>query len=463
MLNQILNSRYQIKEQLGKNVGRKTFLAQDLTNQKLVVIKLLFFNEEFDWKNLTLFEREASVLKKIQHPAIPKYLDYFDVEFSDKKGFALVQTYIDAQSLAEQVTSGRKFTELEIKQLAQAILDILDYLHSYNPPIIHRDIKPSNLLSNDRSGNHIGQVYLVDFGAVQTVAAQQDETLTIVGTYGYMPPEQFGRRTLPASDLYSLGATLIFLLTNIHPADLPTQEGRIQFEGITNQITPQFSNWLIKLIQPSLDSRFLSAKQALEALKFPIRENSIQPVNKPPGSPIILTKSDDKIQIMIPPIGFEPSLIAIILFGIAWNSFIFFWTGAAIFAPFPFNIMAVLFSLPFWGVGISMIGGVLFCLWGQIYLLIDQKQIRQTYKLFGFKYAHPKPSPRREIHRLERTEKTHKRDSDGDQIEVPASLAIWGGHQEYTLKLSDPELDWLAHELSNWLDLPIKKKHHYHQ
>ncbi|MEA5533972.1 serine/threonine-protein kinase [Crocosphaera sp. XPORK-15E] len=458
MIDQILNSRYQIKEQLGKNIGRKTFLAQDITNQEYVVIKLLFFNEEFDWKNLTLFEREASVLQKINHPAIPKYLDYFDVEFSDKKGFALVQTYIDAQSLAEKVTSGRQFTEAEIKQLAQEILEILDYLHSYNPPIIHRDIKPSNLLLNDRSGNHIGQVYLVDFGAVQTVAAQQDETLTIVGTYGYMPPEQFGRRTLPASDLYSLGATLIFLLINIHPADLPTQEGRIQFEGITNQISPPFLSWIKKLVEPSLDRRFTSAKQALAALNSPILVNIIQAINQPPGSLVILKKSEEKFQVTIPSIGFHPSLIAIILFGIAWNSFILFWTLGAISSPFPFNIVAALFSLPFWGVGISMIGGVLFSIWGQIDLLIDQKQIRQTYKLFGFKYAHPKPSPRREIHRLERTEKTYKRDSDGDQIEVPASLAIWSGHQEYTLKLSDPELDWLDQELSNWLGLPIIKK-----
>lgn len=161
---------------------------------------------------------------------------------------------------------------------------------------------------------------------------------------------------------------------------------------------------------------------------------------------------------MIPPIGFHPSLIFTIFFGIIWNGIMFFMTVATILAPFPTNIILPLFLLPFWCGGIMIIVFFLFSLWGQIDLLIDQKQIRQTYRLFGLKSDCAKPRPRRDIHRLERIEKIHKRDSDGDQIEVPASLTIWSGNQEYKLELSEPELDWLAEELSDWLGLPITKK-----
>ena len=77
----------------------------------------------------------------------------------------------------------------------------MQYLHSQTPPIIHRDLKPSNILLTDRSAHSQGQVYLVDFGSVQAPFLQPTGTLTIVGAYGYMPPEQFGGRAEPASDL----------------------------------------------------------------------------------------------------------------------------------------------------------------------------------------------------------------------------------------------------------------------
>ncbi len=134
--------------------------------------ELTLFNNEFVWDDLKLFEREAETLKHLDLPAIPRYLDYFEFDLPTLKGFALVQTYINALSLEEVVQSGRKFTESELQQLATALLDILDYLHSLQPPVIHRDLKPSNILLSNRSGNSIGDVYLVDFGSVQNVALQ---------------------------------------------------------------------------------------------------------------------------------------------------------------------------------------------------------------------------------------------------------------------------------------------------
>ncbi|BAZ52986.1 serine/threonine protein kinase [Nostoc sp. NIES-4103] len=290
---ELLNHRYQIQKELGRNTGRSTFLAKDLQNQQLVVIKFLTFNHDFRWEDLKLFEREVQIIQSLSHPAIPQYIEYFEVDTPKWRGFALVQTYIEAQSLQKHLSNGRTFSEAEVKQLAKALLSILDYLHTHEPPAIHRDIKPSNILLANRSAHSIGDIYLVDFGSVQT-ANCQDGTITIVGTYGYMPPEQFGGKVFPASDLYSLGATLIYLITGVEPADLPQEDLQIQFEKFAN-ISSNFREWLNLMTHPSLKKRFSSAQEALEALES--RKITLQ---NPPLSKIILTKTADSINITIP-------------------------------------------------------------------------------------------------------------------------------------------------------------------
>ncbi len=255
------SERYRPLQRLGKKAGRQTLLCEDRETGQRVVIKLLSFGEDFAWDDLKLFEREAETLRSLDHPAIPKYLDYFDLETPRTKGFALVQSHIEAQSLEQQLKAGRSFSEAEIQQIGEDLLNILEYLHGRQPPVIHRDIKPSNILLGDRSAHSPGQVYLVDFGSVQTLAAREGSTITVVGTYGYMPPEQFGGRAVPASDLYSLGATLIYLASGMHPADLPQKELRIQFEDKV-QLTPQAIAWLQSFTEPSLDRRTTSAAQA---------------------------------------------------------------------------------------------------------------------------------------------------------------------------------------------------------
>ncbi len=263
---ELLHDRYQVEQSLGKKAGRQTLLAQDLQTQELVVVKLLTFNHEFEWDDLKLFEREAETLKSLNHPAIPRYLDYFELESPTYKGVALVQSYIDAKSLEQHLKAGRSFSEADVQQLGRSLLEILIYLHSQQPPVIHRDIKPSNILLGDRSGNTVGQVYLVDFGSVQTLVAHEGGTITVVGTYGYMPPEQFGGRATPASDLYSLGATLICLATGKHPADLPQTNLQIQFKS-SAALDESVADWLEWLTEPALDRRLTSAQEALQVLQ----------------------------------------------------------------------------------------------------------------------------------------------------------------------------------------------------
>jgi serine/threonine protein kinase len=468
MNGQILGDRYQIQQQLGKKSGRRSLLARNLETEELVVIKLLSFNSDFEWDDLKLFEREAETLKSLSHPCIPRYLDYFEVNSPSIKGFALVQSYIPAQTLEQYLKAGRSFTEAEVKEIAKQLLSILIYLHSLHPAVIHRDIKPSNILLGDayggrsqRAGNSAGQVYLVDFGSVQTVA-KESGTRTVVGTYGYMPPEQFGDRTTCASDLYSLGATLIYLVTGTHPADLPLHDFRISFEHLTN-LSPAFTDWLRWMTEPSLEKRLSSATVALAALNNSQRRISTLTLNKPNGSKIQLTKDRDSLLILVPPVGFQSSMVFTGLFAIAWNSFIFFWTTAALAAPIPINVIFGLFSLPFWGAGFHLASLLLFPLFKSTGFYLTKQQITFTTRVFGFKF-YQRPSLTQDITKLVYQGKHFTKDLEGNRFQVPAQLDIWAGVQKYEIGInngivkSEVELEWLAHELSDWLDIPITRQ-----
>ncbi|NEO19850.1 MULTISPECIES: serine/threonine-protein kinase [unclassified Moorena] len=266
---QILHERYQLKQQLGHNAGRQTWLAEDIrvSPPELVVVKLLAFGGDVNWDDLKLFEREAQVLKQLNHPRIPKYLDYFNID-DRVLWFCLVHNYIPGSSLKEKLNQGKRFTEGEVRQIAVDVLKILEFLHQLNPAVLHRDIKPSNLILGDD-----GQIYVIDFGSVQDRASQEGATFTVVGTYGYAPMEQFGGRAVPASDLYGLGATLIHLLTGTAPADLPQRNLRICFKDQVN-LSANLISWIQKLTEPAPEQRFKSASEAILALELGMTLNT---------------------------------------------------------------------------------------------------------------------------------------------------------------------------------------------
>lgn len=458
MINNVLKERYEIQRQLGERAEQQTLLALDRQSQDLVIVKLLTFSRNLKWETFKLFEREAKTLQELSHPAIPRYLDYFDVETTHGKGFALVQSYIDAPSLEEHIKAGRTFSETDLKKIAQAALEILIYLHNRYPPIIHRDIKPSNILLANRSGHNVGQVYLVDFGSVQAAAGERG-TITVVGTYGYMPPEQFGGRTVPASDLYSLGATLIYLASGQHPADLPQKDLRIRFEDYVS-LSLAFTDWLQWMIEPSLERRLKSASHALQAMeKQELREDLSVVKTRPADSRVVLTKKHDYLEIFIPPKGFSLDLLPMIGFAVIWNGFLVMWYSNAILSWSSGGWFAAFFALGHLGVGLWLLLQILFALFGQIGLRLDQEQISLRYQLFGLKYHRPRPAPRHRIIKLERTHTSHRRDSERQSMEVKPQINIWAGTKKFRIGggglLSETELEWLAYELSNWLELPI--------
>ncbi|WP_445176148.1 serine/threonine protein kinase [Microcoleus sp.] len=468
MVERVLKERYAIQQCLGKNTGRQTLLACDLQTQELLVIKILTFSADFQWDDLKLFKREATTLQSLSHPAIPRYLDHFEFQTPKTKGLALVQSYIEAKSLAEWVESGRNFNEKEIKQIANKLLEILIYLQHQNPPVIHRDIKPSNILLADRSplkqkhsalnkGGWLGEVYLVDFGSVQTLAAREGSTVTVVGTYGYMPPEQFGGRAVPASDLYGLGATLIYLVTGVHPAELPQEDLRINFEPKI-ALSSDFVDWLQWMTEPDLNSRLTTADRALKALKKP-EEGGRSVLGKPAQSRVKLKKTRNSLEIVIPPYQLFSVFMCYFLFFISLPVLYFLWI------VFIYNGWYTIFYgyELFWAIaGILGVISVIFLLESTlnksakfIRLRIDREQISFTSDRLGLvRYNLLPPSPREAICKLQLIE------SFNTYGRRPRDIQIWAGTQEYKLitrHLSDAEIDWIAGELSEWLDLPISQ------
>lgn len=470
MNREILGDRYEVQQQLGKKSARRTFLARDTINNNLVIVKLLAFNSDFEWDDLKLFEREAETLKSLSHPSIPSYLDYFEVKSSNFQGFSLVQTYIPGKTLEKYLQTGRKFTENEVQEIAKAVLEILVYLHELHPPVIHRDIKPSNILLGERSGNSVGKVYLVDFGSVQTVLASETGTRTIVGSYGYMPQEQFGGRTVPASDLYSLGATLIYLITGTQPADLPQKDFRIQFEQVAN-LSPGLTNWLKKMIEPDLAKRFTSAKTALQALETPEKTDiTNSTIAKPAGSQIRLIKNEEYLETTLPAKGLTLTLSLLgIPFMIFWNSVILLFIVGAfkVFISNPFdwrtiiNATFVAFLLsPFFYSGLAMIYGILSSFF-ECKISINQQQISHSLYLWGLKIKHTS-APRENINHLVYIPQHLTKDSEVGNSLVNAKLVIWIGVEKLEIKVGDYiikseyELKWLADELSNWLGIELE-------
>jgi hypothetical protein len=457
LIGKVLHDRYCIQSLLGRQTGRRTFVASDLQTELSVVVKLLLFSPDFTWDDLKLFEREAFVLKSLAHPAIPKYLDCFEVETKLGKGFALVQTYIEARSLKDWIQSGRTFSEEDIKAIAKELLGILDYLHNRQPPVVHRDIKPSNILLGELRGNSLGQVYLIDFGSVQT--AVHGGTRTIVGTYGYMPPEQFGGQSTPASDLYAIGATLIYLATGQHPDQLPQREMRILFEDIVN-LSPHLIDWLKWLTEPSTDLRLKSASEALKALeKSNLRKSSLARVAKPAGSKVRVTNTRQMFEILIPPRGFHLGLISSISGVIAWNFFVVFWYALAFLAGNSGGWFPALFGLGHLYIGLVMIWSILFTLLGKVRLRITQSEIFIWEEILGLRCFPSLTAARENITKIELCRLSYNRDSEGGNVAVPPQINIWAGTKKFSLgggdSLTPPELDWLALELSYWLNLPI--------
>lgn len=265
-------------------------------------------------------------------------------------------------------------------------MDILIYLHSLPSSVIHRDIKPRNLIRQDNQ-----QIVLVDFGAVQ-VNLHGSETYgsTVVGTYGYMAPEQFRGKATQATDLYGLAGTLLFLLTGRPPTALPEHHFKIDFRDVI-EVSAAFANWLEMMLAPMPEDRFASAAEALAVLKG---EKSIEDckggiARQPAGSRVRLERRRDRMIINIPTIKLGPNSLFTALLSTGMMGL-----GASImWLPFSpevtSNVPAMVFcsgcGLPLIAAGAIFLAEVITRL-TQFQLEINRTQFRLCWSLLGIKH-----------------------------------------------------------------------------
>ncbi len=287
----VLRERYTVLSLLGEGGFGRTYKGIDTNTQSLIAIKTISLSQMQNWKALEFFERESIVLAKLDHPGIPKYIDFFYEDSETDRCFYLVRELAVGESLSDLAKKGWRATEEEIKHIIEQLLEILVYLHNLVPPVIHRDIKPSNIIYQPDTR----QIFLIDFGSVQDKLGGG----TMVGTFGYMAPEQLGGESSPKSDIYCVAMTLAFLLTQREPSELPYQRMKLNLRSLQISASNELLKWLERASEPIPDNRFSSAEDALRSLRFGTEKKLEVPV----GSKIQVTKDEDSLKITFPWIG----------------------------------------------------------------------------------------------------------------------------------------------------------------
>lgn len=260
-----LGGRYEDLRPIGQSFGYQQMLANDARQNRSVVIKSIKLEKSTPASDIDCFKREIHLLKSLDHPTIPCYLESFHLDTAEGKALVLVQSYQGGQTLEHQVATGKQYSEAEIRLIAKQLLQGLVHLHRRG--LIHRDIKPSNITVSDKAigtDQTVSQAAWLNLGTARSIRKQQPGTL--VGSYGYVPVEQIRAQATFASDLYSLGATLIYLITGSHLGELPCSGLRVKFTCAGDRLSSDFQQWINWLIEPQICDRPASAKQALGTL-----------------------------------------------------------------------------------------------------------------------------------------------------------------------------------------------------
>jgi len=220
----VFRDRYRVLDLVGQGGGGAVYRAEDLRLPgRVTALKAIVpdptATDEVKRETQAQFQREASTLARLDHPALPKVSDYFVVDGVD----FLVMDYIAGPDLRQLVdearAAGEPLEERVVLRWAGQLLDALAYMHAQDPPVVHRDIKPANIKLTEG-----GRIKLVDFGLVKALDPADPRTLTVargVGSLPYTPLEQYAGdtgHTGVRADIYGVGATLYHLLTGLPPA-----------------------------------------------------------------------------------------------------------------------------------------------------------------------------------------------------------------------------------------------------
>jgi serine/threonine protein kinase len=247
---------YAVRRLIARTPHSRVYLAQGPGGEE-VALKELLFAQVPGTQELEAFEREARFLKALSHPRIPRLLANFQEGQGAGLRLYLAAEHISGETLLDRL-SHHTFSQQEAQEIGLQVLEILEYLHRQTPRVLHRDIKPANLIRRPD-----GTIFLVDFGAARESAKGATTGSTLVGTFGYMPLEQFGGTVDVTSDLYALGATLVHLLGRTPPADHFRPDRGLDLSHLeASALLP----WLQKLTALRAGERYRSATLAREAL-----------------------------------------------------------------------------------------------------------------------------------------------------------------------------------------------------
>lgn len=246
----LLQNRYRVLKRLGQGGFGQTFVVDDRGRRKVLKILSLerFSSPEWKQKVISLFQREAHVLSRLEHPGIPKVEPDGFFTLIDPSGetlYCLVMEKIDGPNLKQWMEKRGNKPILQEQAIAwlKQLAEILDQLHQQE--LVHRDLKPANIML--RSNGHLA---LIDFGAVrevtETYLVKKDENVTgtVIISAGYTPPEQAEGKAVPQSDFFALGRTFVYLLTGKSPTDFDKdpRTGKLNWRDYAPQVSKELAD-----------------------------------------------------------------------------------------------------------------------------------------------------------------------------------------------------------------------------
>lgn len=266
-----LHQRFDLMLRLGRGSYGAAFLAIDYTQAMpthCVVKQFCPKNTEPEkhCKALFRFQQEAKLLQRLNHPQLPHFIDYFE----EDQQLYLVQEYIHGVPLTRAVKKLGALPEADVKQMLINILPVLGYMHEQQ--VIHRDINPNNVLYRTKDS----QLVLIDFGLAadwssQEVTNLQNSNSRFIGTPGYASPEN-GTQPVAASDIFSLGATCLYLLTGKSAINLQrdADTGDVAWES-SMQVSEGFRHILNRMLQLQVYQRYQSPLNVLQDLSLVLK------------------------------------------------------------------------------------------------------------------------------------------------------------------------------------------------
>ncbi|MBR0147144.1 MAG: serine/threonine protein kinase [Eubacterium sp.] len=259
----ILDGKYEILKEIGRGGMSIVYLARDNRLNKQWAVKEMKNDGSKSTETLLKgLEREANILKNVDHPVLPRIVDIIN----SRGTIYVVMDFIEGTNLGDVLKQEGAQSQEDVIEWGRQLASALDYLHSMDPPIIYRDMKPANVMLKPEGG-----VKLIDFGTAKEYTIENNADTTALGTRGYAAPEQFGDaqgrgiyKTDARTDIYNLGATMYHMVTGMNPCEPPYEIKPIR--QWNQALSTGLEQIILKCTQPNPNDRYQSCSELLYAL-----------------------------------------------------------------------------------------------------------------------------------------------------------------------------------------------------